>query len=54
VGSTLAFLLVASLIDIKAFILLLSAFRAKIVLYCGILWLLMTFLVALILSFYLG
>ncbi|MFN7556001.1 permease [Microcystis sp.] len=54
VGSTLAFLLVASLIDIKAFILLLSAFRPKIVLYFGILCLLMTFLVALILSFYLG
>jgi uncharacterized membrane protein YraQ (UPF0718 family) len=54
VGSNLAFLLIASLIDIKSLILLLSAFRPKIVLYFGILLLLMTFLVALLLSFYLG
>jgi uncharacterized protein len=53
-GSTLAFLLVSSLIDIKAFILLFSAFRPKIVLYFGVLVLLITFLFALILSFYLG
>jgi uncharacterized protein len=53
-GSLLAFLLIGSLIDIKALILLLSAFRPKIVLYLGILMLLITFLAALILNFYLG
>lgn len=53
-GSLLAFLLISSLIDIKALILMLSAFRAKIVLYFTILVLLITFFAALILSFYVG
>jgi uncharacterized membrane protein YraQ (UPF0718 family) len=53
-GSLLAFLLISSLIDLKALILLLAAFRPKIVLYFALLVLLISFLAALSLSFYVG
>jgi uncharacterized membrane protein YraQ (UPF0718 family) len=53
-GSLLAFLLISSLIDLKALILLLAAFRSKIVLYFALLVLLISFLAALSLSFYVG
>jgi uncharacterized protein len=53
-GSLLAFLLISSLIELKALILLLAAFRPKIVLYFAILVLLISFLAALSLSFYVG